>query len=192
MPRLLSLWCRCPVGLAVFLAVALIAAAATPERWLHVRIEKTDDQAEFLRVNVPLALAEKVLPAVHAGRMHEGKLTVQHVQVGGVDLRGILDAVRSLDDGEFLTIESNRQTVRVAKENGHLIARVREKGNGEERVDVKVPLVVVDALLSGDPDELNIAAALRVLSEKGEDTFVTVTSKDKTVRVWVDSQDTAE
>ena len=46
---------------------------------------------------------------------------------------------------------------------------------------------MLDALLSGEGDELNIEAAIRALVEQGEGELVTVSGDDETVRVWVDN-----
>ncbi len=53
-------------------------------------------------------------------------------------------------------------------------------------VDVKVPQAVVEALLSGEGDEIDLAAAIRALAARGEGELVTVDNKDAKVRVWVD------
>jgi hypothetical protein len=45
----------------------------------------------------------------------------------------------------------------------------------------------VDALLSGNEDELDIQAAINALVQEGEGELVTVTSDDENVRIWVDS-----
>ncbi|HEX8879627.1 MAG TPA: hypothetical protein VF749_06330, partial [Candidatus Acidoferrum sp.] len=50
------------------------ATAEKGERWLHVRVISTDGKGETVRVNLPLQLAEKVLPAVNHDRLHNGKV----------------------------------------------------------------------------------------------------------------------
>ncbi len=50
-----------------------------------------------------------------------------------------------------------------------------------------MPFAVVDALLSGDEDKLDIEAAIHALVQEGEGELVTVTSDKDNVRVWVDS-----
>src|SRR5260370_588134 len=40
--------------------------SVSKDRWLHVRVISSDAKGETVRVNVPLELAEKVLPAVRA------------------------------------------------------------------------------------------------------------------------------
>lgn len=192
-----------PGSLSLFLiagaALALPAAsrAADPAspaggRWLHVRVEKAGEDGESVRVNLPLKVAEKVLPAIRADELHEGRLRIHHARVHGVDLRALLEAVRELEDGEFLTVQSNEQNVRVAKKEGYLLVNVDESKGGAEKVNVKVPFPVVEALLSGEEDELNLLAAVQALSAQGDDVLLTVESDKELVRIWVDSRSSME
>ena len=45
---------------------------------------------------------------------------------------------------------------------------------------------MVDALLSGEGEELNLMAAMEALVDEGEGQLVTVTGENENVRVWVD------
>ena len=61
------------------------------ERWLHVRVICTDGKGETVRVNVPLELAEKVLPAVNHDRLHNGKVKIDNSDItNDVDLRALM------------------------------------------------------------------------------------------------------
>jgi len=188
---------------------AIFAQASTPstpssstsDRWLHVRVISTDSKGETVKVNVPLELAEKVLPAINHDRLHNGKVKFNDSDMNGVDLKTILEALRSSKDGEFVTVQSTENDVRVAKQNGYMLVHVTEKhaastkdGKPVERntVDVKVPMKVVDALFSAGKDELDITAALRALSAHGDTELVTVKSDDNTVRVWLDSKNISD
>jgi hypothetical protein len=167
-------------------------ASPTGQRWLHVRVEKTGEDGESVRVNLPLKVAEKVLPAIRAGELRGGRLRIQHARLHDVDLRALLEAVRELEDGEFLIVQSDEQNVRVAKKEGHLLVNVDEGKGNAEKVNVKVPVPVVEALLSGEEDELNLLAAVQALREHGNNVLVTVESEKELVRIWVDSQSAME
>ena len=177
------------------LLAATVGAAAPADRWLHVRVQNTGERKENVRINIPLALAEKVLPAIKINRIQNGKLKMGDHGVS-LDPRALLDAVRSTADGEFVSVEGDRESVRVAKEAGYLLVKVREGPNPEKKkthnVDVRIPFTVVEALLSGDRDELDILAAVRALSSHGDLTLVTVNNKSETVRIWVDSRNSAD
>jgi hypothetical protein len=192
------------------------SSSSTSDRWLHVRVIDTNHKGETVRVNVPLEMAEKVLPAINKDRLHSGKIQINHNDIEGVDLKALLEAVRSSKDGEYVTVQGNDNDVRVAKQAGYMVVHVTEKAfkstksdksdkfdksadKSEEksyersRVDVKIPMKVVEALLSAGKDELDLVAALRALSAHGGDTeLVSVKSDDSTVRVWLDSKNVSD
>jgi hypothetical protein len=181
--------------LAAMLMMAVGAVAAPAERYLHVKVEDHNG-GESVNVNVPLSMAEKILPTVNKGNLHNGRVTVSHADFDDVDIRAILDAVRAAPDNEFVTIKKHDQNVRVAKQNGNLIVHVRDSGalgKEDHKVDVTVPMKVVDALLStAKNDELDVAAALRALNEAGETLLVTVQDAEQHVRIWIDSKNNSE
>lgn len=174
------------------LMAATASMAGTTDRYLHVKVDDAKN-GESVNVNVPLSLAEAILPAVNKGKLHEGKISVGNADLNGVDLKAILEAIRNAPDNEFVTVKQKDQEVRVAKSKGNLIVHVKNNENEGEKVDVTVPMKVVDALFStAKTDELDIAAALRALSDAGDVLIVTVQDASQHVRVWVDSKSTQE
>ena len=170
-----------------------IASVSTHDRWLHVRVTNPGSKDESVRVNVPLELAEKVLPSINQNRLHNGRVKFDDVDCHGVDLRALLDAVRTSKDGEFVTVQSKDSDVRVAKQNGYLFVHVLEKNHPKRsQVEVKVPMKVVDALFSGGKDELDLVAGLRALSAQGDTELVSVKDEENTVRVWLDSKNVSD
>ena len=59
--------------LFVLTFAAAVATARAEDRWLHVKVDDTDREGEKVRVNVPLSLAEKVLPCIHAHDLRAGR-----------------------------------------------------------------------------------------------------------------------
>lgn len=202
-------------------AVSLAAAAAlliTPfaasaqtsssnDRWLHVRVISSDNKGETVRVNIPLELAEKVLPAINKDRLHNGKVTINHSEMDGVDCRALLAALKDTKDGEFVTVQAHDSDVQVAKQNGYMLVHVTEKRWHEgkdakdsktekmtekSKIEVKVPMKVVEALFSAGKDELDVLAALRALSAHGDTELVSVKDEENTVRVWLDSKNVSD
>lgn len=168
-------------------------SSTSGERWLHVRVINTNAKGETVRVNVPLDLAEKVLPAIDHDRFHNGHVRIGDVDCNGVDIRAILNAVSTAKDGEFVTIQKQDADVSVAKKEGYLLVHVHDKDRPkEQRVEVKVPMKVVEALLSGSKDELDVVAGLHALAKQGDVELVSVKDEDNTVRVWVDSKNIAD
>jgi hypothetical protein len=191
---------RLAFGAAV-LAAALLAGstfkaqAQTSQRWLHVRVDNPDDKGEMVRVNVPIALAEILVSSVDHDQLHHGHINISHhADLNGVDLRAMLDAVRSAPDGEFVSVKNHDEDVHVSKQNGYLLIRVndsnRKNGKDKQEVDVRVPLAVVDALVSSSKggDDLDIGAALRVLATHGDTELVNVKDGKETVRIWLDTK----
>ena len=70
-----------------------MALAQAQERWFHVRVDSNNAKGEIVRVNLPMSVAEAVLPAVHTRQLHEGKIKIHGHHTEDVDLRAILDAV---------------------------------------------------------------------------------------------------
>ncbi len=169
------------------------ASAGKQDRWLHVRVDNPDSKEETVRVNVPLELAEKVLPTINHSKLQSGKVKVEQLDCHGVDVRALLDAVRSSKDGEFVTVQSKDADVRVAKQGGYFLVHVLDKnGSKKSRVEVKVPIKVVDALFSGGKDELDLVAGLHALSAQGDTELVSVKDEENTVRIWLDSKNAAD
>ena len=179
------------LGAAVLLLLANVGAAATPERWLHVSVESGKD-GEVVHVNVPLSLAEKILPTINHGDLHNGKIKLHEAELNGVDLRAILDAVRTAPDNEFVTVQSKDQNVRVAKQAGKLVIHVLDSGNKDQKVDVQIPMPVVEALTASGTQDLDIVAALHALGEAGDTMLVTVQDEADHVRIWVDAKSGSE
>ena len=192
---------RALLGMVGILLGATMALAQAPERWFHIRVVSTDAKGEIVRVNVPMSVAEQVLPAIHAKDLNDGKVRI-HGKMSDVDVRALLDAVAKSPDNEFVTVESKDENVRVAKSGEYLLVKVRDhkvrakdKEQGKpEQVDIKVPISVVKALLSNteSKDELNVLAALQALKAYENLDLVTVTDNDQTVRIWVDSRNTTD
>jgi hypothetical protein len=208
------------LGLAGSLAISACAllpssvlaqTSSKSDQWIHVRVESKDNRGETVRVNVPVEMAEKVLPAIKHQNLQAGKVRIENAHLDDVDLRALLDAVRTSKDGEYVTVQSNDNNVRIAKNAGYLYVHVTEKRSAEKaaknvegkeapaksfasesKVEIKVPMKVVDALFSAGKDELDIVAALHALSANGDTELVSVKDDDNTVRIWIDSKNIAD
>ncbi len=116
-----------PLGTPAQTSSTQSSTSSHGERWLHVRVISSNAKGETVRVNVPLELAEKVLPAIDHDRMHNGKVRIGCMDCDGVDVRTIFEAVRSSKDGEFVSVQSNDGDVSVMKKEGMLFVHVHEK-----------------------------------------------------------------
>jgi ribonuclease HI len=171
------------------LLVATVAVAASTTRYIHVRVTNPTTH-ELVRVNVPLTLAEKVIPAINQGQLRDGKISIGEFHADNVNVRAILDALKTAPEGEFVTVQDTGNDVRVAKEHGQVVVHVIDK-ESKENVDVTVPWDVVQALVSDTAEnQLNVEAAIKALENVGDTTLVRVSGHDQNVRVWVDSRNT--
>lgn len=174
---------------SAILLTATLAMSATAIRYLHVKVTNPTSH-ELVRVNVPLVLAEKIIPAINHGELRNGKVQIGHLNADEVNVRAILDALKTAPEGEFVTVQDTGDDVRVAKEHGQVVVHVIDK-NSKETVDVTVPWDVVEALVSNtSEDQLNIEAAIKALQNVGDTTLVRVSGSDENVRVWIDSRNT--
>jgi hypothetical protein len=171
---------------------------ASRDRWLHVRVDNPDSKDEIVRVNIPLELAEKILPTIDKDQFHQGHVKIDHFDCNGVDFPALMSAVRDAKDGEFVTVQSKEQEVRVAKQNNYFLVHVVDKEGSKNKdakhstVEVKIPMKVVDALFSGKKDEVDLVAGLHALALQGDTELVSVKDHDQTVRVWLDSKNVSD
>jgi hypothetical protein len=134
------------------------------------------------------------------------------------DFRRMWKQLAAVGDAEFVTVESEDENVRVQrngdvvmvyvdnKHGAHKTAAVKanaasekpkaeaekaetKAAQGPEEVRVEVPVSLVDALLSGEGDEVNIQAAVAELQKRRGD-IVRVHDSDSNVRIWIDEQNT--
>jgi hypothetical protein len=183
---------RTILGATALISTVLMATQAAPaapaDRYLHVQVSESNKQGENVNVNVPLAVAEKVLPTIDRGPLHQGRVTISSESFQGIDLPTIMEAIRSGPDGQIVSVKEKDENVDVSKANGNIVVHVRDKGPQGEKVDVTVPVQVVNALFSGtQKGELDVAAALQALDQAGDTFLVTVEDASEHVRVWVDS-----
>jgi hypothetical protein len=179
------------LGVFILLGFSAITQARPAERWLHVRVIDNSGQGETVNVNMPLSMAEKVLPAINQGDLHNGKITT-NLHMEDVDLATILDALRTAPDNEFVTVQSKDENVRVAKVNDNLVVHVVESGKDGEHVDVTIPMRVINALVAKGTHEMDLTAAIHEMEQMGDATLVTVQEATESVRIWIDSSNSGK
>ena len=177
-------------AVAAMIILVAMPLAAAEDLWIHVRVNDGGESGQTVRVNLPLQLIEQILPMVNHEPLAGGKIHLGDIpELDKIDLQGILDAVAGAEDGEFVTIDSSQQKVRVAKEGDQVLVHVDE--GDTTRVRLTLPMTVVSALASGSGEELDILAALRELGQFRGD-LVTVEEDGSHVRIWIDGQAEAE
>lgn len=180
-------------GLRIVLAASALcgplAASSWAENvaWLHVRVEEPHRDSR-VSVNLPLSVVEAALRAAPEkiaceGRIHLGR----HEGPSVCELRRLWKELRATGDAELVSIDAEDETVRVARAGDLVQLRVTKAGR-REQVRVDLPVSLVDALLSGDDEGLDLAAALvEVRKLRGEIVRVS-DDREGSVRVWIDEQ----
>jgi hypothetical protein len=172
---------------ALFLTVRT-APAAPAERYLHVQVSQADKDGGDVNVNLPLEVAEKILPTINRGPLHEGRVTLNKDQLQGIDMPTIISALRDSPDNKMVTVRQKDENIDVAKSDGNIVVHVHETGKKGDDVNVTVPLSVVNALFSTEQqNQIDVAAALNALDKAGDTFLVTVENTSEHVRVWIDS-----
>jgi hypothetical protein len=195
-------------GLALGLLPAAGSMAQTSNAWLHIRVDEAE-KASKVRVNLPMTVVEAALKAAPGIIEEHGKVNLgAHHGMKLADLRNVWKQLAAVGDAEFVTVESEGDNVRVQRKGDLVLIEVDSKGaarkaeagkgtaeaqpRGAKRpgeVRVEVPVSLVDALLSGEGDEVNIQAAIAELQKRRGD-IVRVHDTDSNVRIWIDEQNT--
>jgi hypothetical protein len=177
--------------LPALFAFALTAArVSASDLWLHVKVHDAKEDSH-VTVNLPLSMVEKTASLIPAEARNAGKL-----RMGGkgdmdiAQLRQLWNEVKNRPDATYVTVDEKDSKVRVAKIGDYLSIIAKDHGDRQgsrENVEVKIPLEVVSALLSGTGEEMNIGAAIQALARRGAGELVTVDGDAETVRIWVNA-----
>ena len=171
---------------ALLLTIPSLSFAQKP--WIHVEVTESGEENTHVKVNLPLSLVQVAIDAAPEKFVSEGRIHLHHVDedIDVEDLRRIWKELKDAGDAEFVTVESDKENVTVRRDGDLLRIQVDEPEKSE-RVDIEVPVRVVDALFSGEGETLNLRDALSELSgERGD--LVRIDSSDATVRVWIDEK----
>jgi len=175
-------------GLTLLIALALIPLAAQQGRpWIHVQVNEPGEDGKKVDIHLPLSLAEVALDLAPDDVITDGHLTLKRQDISIADLRRAWNELKASGEVEFVMVEEKDKKVRVAREADLIRVQVEDRANQEKAVQLRLPIVVVDALLSGEGESLDLRAALGQLKgQRGE--IVNVEDGGKTVRIWIDEK----
>lgn len=153
--------------------------------WLHVRVEEPRREAK-VSVNLPLSVVEAALKAAPEKILSDGKIHLgsHKYDLSVSDLRRLWKELRATGDAELVSVEDGDETVRIARAGSLVQIRVEKPGR-EEQVHVDLPVTLVDALLSGEGESVDLKAALDEVRKLRGD-IVRVKDDDSQVRIWID------
>jgi len=159
------------------------AAAASDDRWIHVRIDDADGKKGRVDIQVPIGMVASLLPALKGAHVH-GSIHVDDKSLNLAEFREYWTALRAAKDGEYVTVRDEDSDVRIAKHGGTLQLTVDDRG-GRSRVRMKVPLPIIDAVFSGG-GTVDLGALGGALAKAPAGELLTVDDEGSHVRIWVD------
>jgi hypothetical protein len=180
---------RLLVGATLMLLCTGVASAAS-KMWVHVHVENSAKE-EKIKMNLPISVIETMIPLMEQKRLRDGKFKVNDTEFRVEDLRKAWKEIREEGDMEFASFQNRDGDVRIFIEGNYLLVQPHQK-NKNSKVDVRIPLKVVDAMLSGKGEELNLTAAVKALRDSGVKDIITVKDKETSVRIWIDDKNVAK
>ena len=183
--RRISLMVLLPLCLAVFTA----GVWAQQERpWIHIHVSEGGDDDKEVRVNLPFGLARIALGVVSDEIVSEGRLELKNHDISVQELRQMWHELKDSGDAEFVSVEHDDKSIRVAREGARLTVTVDSRGESDDSKSVRidVPVTLVDALFAGEGATLDLQGALgELIDERGD--IVAVEDGEKQVRIWIDN-----
>jgi hypothetical protein len=169
-----------------------VEASAGGSAWLHIRVDETrggkSGKGSKVRVNVPLAVVEAALEAAPQKFVEKGRIKIMDKSDHDLsleDMRRAWKELKNAGDSELVSVEEEDEHVTVARKGDVVQVRVTNTKDGQEQVHVDVPVNLVDAVLAGDSQTVDVQAVIRELRSRRGD-IVRVTDKNSAVRIWID------
>jgi len=153
--------------------------------WIHIEVLEAGQKEAKVKVNLPLALAHTALSMAPDDVMDDGHIRIDNTDLSVSDLRKMWKEVREAGDAEFVTVEEKDSTVKISRKGSKIYVHVDERRNGDQ-VRVEVPVSLVDALLAGSGETLNVDAAVAELEKMGPGEVVHVVDGEDSVRIWIE------
>jgi len=147
------------------LALALAGTAAASDLWLHMNVNEAKGGQGNL--NFPLSTAIGMAGMAANDDHHPGKVKVGGKDMDAKELRHSGRRSRTAPTPISSPVDGPDGKVRIANPAAICSSGANDtKGHGS-RVDIKVPTPVIEALLSGGGDELDLKAGLEALARQG-------------------------
>lgn len=169
--------------IAFTLALAL-AGSAFAGPWIHVEVLEKDG-AE-VRVNLPMSAVEVALEVVQDEAMEQGYIRIDETDITVEELRDIWNELKDSGDGEYVHVTDRDEEVRIFRKGDYIVVDVSDGGDEGENVHLELPTSVVDALFTGEGDQLNIKGAIAELQKTTKGEVINIKDGEDSVRIWID------
>jgi len=167
----------------LFIFSMLLAATTSlgaSDLWIHIRVTENDHRPTNVEVNLPLRLVEKLAPMLEDYESREADIHLGGEEMNVEELRSVWARVQS---GEVVEEDDAILELQKNPDGDRLIVRERRFERGAV---VSLPADVIEALLSGPADRLDLQAAVKTLARYGEGEIVSAQDDGTMVRIWLD------
>jgi hypothetical protein len=174
---------------ALALALPLLAvpgnarAAGSEDVWVRVEVNRPGTDRSQVKVNLPLSLIEVVVDSIDK-REFMAEIESEH----SLDIAKMWREIRRMEAEEFLTVESEKEHVRVWKDRDFFRISIREEDADEPTVEVRMPLDVMDYVFESKGRNWKFEDLVSRLRPHLPVTLVEVNKKEDHVRIWIEEQ----
>ncbi len=172
---------------AVLLGLPVLAQQTANAPWIHIAVVEEGNKGTAVKVNLPLSAAEVALSVAPDKIAQNGRLNLKNKDISVADLRKVWKELRATGDAQFVAVEEKNQTIAISRAGRMVQIRVNDTSKTEkaQTVHVDVPVSVIDALLAGEGEQLDIKNAIAQLrTERGD--IVSVRDGANNIRIWID------
>jgi hypothetical protein len=180
------------VALAALVLSTGVVYAQEQAPWLHIRVTEAGEDGAKVSVNLPISLvqvfadiAEKEIEKELSGQGSHIDLDIDRHDIEIADIRRAWTELSNAGDAEFVEVEEGDEYVKISR-TGNTILIEFDDTDGDESGRVEVPVSVVDALLAGEGERLNVRAAIDEMIASSSGEIVFVEDGDTTVRIWIE------
>ncbi len=162
-------------------------ALAQTRQWVHVRVASEGE--EKFNLNLPLSLIDTRLPMIEDkqfGNHRSHGMHWENQEWTIEELRELWNAVKQEHGYDLASFGNRDSEVRLFLDDKYL--RVESEESSRDRVTARIPISVVDALLSGSGNRLDLSAGIDALKQLDGDELISVEAERGSVQVWIDDQ----
>ena len=150
--------------------------------WLRVEVKDQGGEHQKVKLNVPLSLIEVVVDSI------DKREFMSHLEEGhtSLDIPKLWREIRKMRTSEFVTVESEKDHVRVWKDDEFFRVNVQEEGFSQPNIEVKLPLSVMDYIFESRGKDLDFQGLVDQLRGHLPLTLVTAKHDDDSVKIWLE------
>ena len=168
-------------------ALAQSKDGAAQGPFIHIEVRSHGGEAGSVNINLPLAVAQIAITAMQDSVSRQVSTHLSQGDLKVSDLRKMWKAMRDAGQTEFVTVQKKGESVRIFREGEKVVVTVNE-GDAKDKVRIQVPITLMDALLGGEGEQVDLAAAVNELGRIGKGELVRVedSGKGDQVRIWIE------